>query len=194
MESGDSYPSLVDVGDIMIYEYMGIRPEIDKTAFIADSADIIGKVVIAESASIWFNVTIRGDVGYAKVGKNTSIQDNSCIHMTDEFDAIVGDNVTVGHSATIHGCTIGDNSLIGMGATILDNAKIGKNCIVAGGAVVLEGAEFEDNSLIAGVPAKVRRKVSDEEAAYLVKHAQKYVNYAKGYMENPIKDITAEYK
>ncbi|PID27026.1 MAG: gamma carbonic anhydrase family protein [Candidatus Cloacimonadota bacterium] len=177
----------------MIYEYMGIKPKIEKDVFVADSADVIGKVEIDSGSSIWFNVTIRGDVGYARIGKNTSIQDNSCIHMTNEFDAVVGNNVTVGHSATIHGCTIGDNTLVGMGATILDNAKIGKNSIVAGGAVVLEGAVFEDNSLIAGVPAKVRRKVSNEEAEYLVKHAQKYVDYAKGYIENPIKDITDEY-
>ncbi|MBN1968120.1 MAG: gamma carbonic anhydrase family protein [Candidatus Delongbacteria bacterium] len=177
----------------MIYEFNGIRPEISDNVFVAKSADIIGKVRIDSGASIWYNVTIRGDVGYAVIGKNTSIQDNSVLHMTNEYDVVIGDNVTVGHSATVHGCTIGDNCLIGMGATILDNAKIGKNCIIAAGAVVLENAEFEDNSLIAGVPAKTRRKVTDEEAEYLVKHAMKYVNYAKGYIENPVKDITDEY-
>lgn len=167
----------------MIYDYQGISPEIDKTAYVAPSADIIGKVTIGKDASIWHGVVIRGDVGYAKVGENTSIQDLSMLHMTSEFPVIVGNNVTVGHSVTLHGCEIGDNCLIGMGATILDNAKIGKNCIVAAGSVVKEGAVFEDNCLIAGVPAVIKKKLPEENAKKLYDHAQHYVELKNTYME-----------
>jgi len=167
----------------MIMDFMGISPKIDKDAFVAPSADIIGKVEIGKDSSIWFNVVIRGDVGYARIGESTSIQDLSMLHMTKDYHLKIGNNVTVGHSVTLHGCEIGDNCLIGMGATILDNAKVGKNCIIGAGAVILENAIFPDNSLVAGLPAKVKRKVSEEEADGLVKHALKYVKYSKEYMK-----------
>jgi len=167
----------------MIMDFMGISPKIDKDVFVAPTADIIGKVEIGKDSSIWFNVVIRGDVGYARIGENTSIQDLSMLHMTKEYHLKIGDNVTVGHSVTLHGCEIGDNCLIGMGATVLDNAKVGKNCIIGAGAVLLENSEFPDNSLIAGLPGKVKRKVSDEEAEGLIAHAKKYVRYSKEYMK-----------
>lgn len=172
----------------MIMDFMGISPKIDKDAFVAPSADVIGKVEIGKDSSIWFNVVIRGDVGYAKIGENTSIQDLSMLHMTKDYWLKVGDNVTVGHSVTLHGCEIGDNCLIGMGATILDNAKVGKNCIIGAGAVILENANFPDNSLIAGLPAKVKRKVSKEEAEGLKEHALRYVKYSKEYMKVEIRN------
>ena len=167
----------------MIMDFMGVSPKIDENAFVAPSADIIGKVEIGKDSSIWFGVVIRGDVGYARIGKNTSIQDLSMLHMTNEYHLKIGNNVTVGHSVTLHGCEIGDNCLIGMGATVLDNAKIGKNCIIGAGAVILENSVFPDNSLIAGLPGKVKRQVSVEEAEGLVAHAKKYVNYSKEYMK-----------
>jgi len=167
----------------MIHEYKGIKPQIDESVYTAPSADVIGKVKIGKGSSIWFNVTLRADVDEVNIGKNVSIQDNCCIHQTEGYPVKIGDNVTVGHSATLHGCSIGDNTLIGMGATVLDDAKIGKNSIVAAGSVVLEHKKYPDNSLIAGVPAKVLRKLPEDTGDKLYEHAQHYVHYAKEYKD-----------
>ncbi|MBN2788710.1 MAG: gamma carbonic anhydrase family protein [Candidatus Delongbacteria bacterium] len=168
----------------MIYEFKGVKPDIAEDVFVAPSADIIGRVKIAKGSSIWFNVTIRADVDDVIIGENVSIQDNCCLHQTEGYPLVIGNNVTVGHAVTLHGCKIADNTLIGMGATVLDDAKIGKNSIVAAGAVVLEHKKFPDYSLIAGVPATVIRKLPEDTEDKLYKHALSYVNYAKEYKDS----------
>ncbi len=168
----------------MIHSYKGIKPEIDESVYLAPSADVIGRVKIGKGSSVWFNVTIRADVDDVTIGENVSIQDNSCIHQTEGYPVIIGNNVTVGHSATLHGCTIGDNTLIGMGATVLDDANIGKCSIVAAGSVVLEHKSFPDFSLIAGVPAKVVRQLPPDTEDKLFQHAQHYVQYAEDYKDD----------
>jgi len=165
----------------MIYNYKGIKPQIDDSVFIAPSADVIGRVRIGKNSSVWFNVTVRADVDEVIIGDNVSIQDNSCIHQTEGYPVVIGNNVTVGHSATLHGCTIGENTLIGMGATVLDDAKIGKCSIVAAGSVVLEHKSFPDYSLIAGIPAKVVRELPKDTEEKLYHHALAYVRYADDY-------------
>jgi len=168
----------------MVHSYKGIKPEIDGSVYVAPSADIIGRVKIRKGSSVWFNVTIRADVDDVTIGENVSIQDNCCIHQTEGYPVVIGNNVTVGHSATLHGCTIGDNTLIGMGATILDDAKIGKCSIVAAGSVVLEHKSYPDFSLIGGVPAKVLRQLPPDTEDKLFQHAQHYVQYAEDYKDD----------
>lgn len=167
----------------MILSYKGIKPEFDESVFIAPSADVIGRVKLGKNANIWFNATVRADVDDVIIGDNTNIQDNCCLHQTGGYPLNIGNNVTVGHSATLHGCTIGDNTLIGMGATVLDDAKIGKGSVVAAGSVVLEHKSYPDFSLIGGVPAKVLRQLPEETYEKLYHHALSYVNYAKEYKD-----------
>ena len=167
----------------MILSYKGIKPEYDESVFIAPSADVIGKVKLGRNSNIWFNATVRADVDDVIIGENTNIQDNCCLHQTGGYPLKIGNNVTVGHSATLHGCTIGDNTLIGMGATVLDDAKIGKGSIVAAGSVVLEHKKFPDFSLIGGVPAKVLRQLPEDTLEKLHHHAMSYVEFAKEYKD-----------
>jgi carbonic anhydrase/acetyltransferase-like protein (isoleucine patch superfamily) len=166
----------------MILSYKGIKPQIDESVFIAHSADVIGRVKIGKNSSVWFNATVRADEDDVIIGENTNIQDNCCLHQTKGYPLVLGNNVIVGHSVTLHGCRIGDNTLIGMGATVLDDAKIGKCSVVAAGAVVLEHKSFPDFSLIAGVPAKVIRQLPPETEEKFFHHAESYVKYAKEYM------------
>jgi len=168
----------------MLHSYKGIKPEIDESVYLAPSADVIGRVKIGKGSSVWFNVTIRADVDDVNIGENVSIQDNCCIHQTEGYPVVIGNNVTVGHSATLHGCSIGDNTLIGMGATVLDDAKIGKCSIVAAGSVVLEHKSYPDFSLIGGVPAKVMRQLPPDTEDKLFQHAQHYVQYAEDYKDD----------
>jgi len=165
----------------MLYDYLGHTPQIDKDCYVAPTADVIGRVKAGKGSSIWFHTVIRADIGYVEIGENCSIQDLCVLHVTEASPIIIGNNVTVGHSAVLHGCTIGDNSLIGMGATILDNAKIGRNCIIAAGAVILENSEIPDNSLVAGLPGKVKRTVTDDDAEHLKQHALAYSRLAATY-------------
>jgi carbonic anhydrase/acetyltransferase-like protein (isoleucine patch superfamily) len=166
----------------MILSYRGIKPEFDESVFIAPSADVIGRVKLGKNCSVWFNATIRADVDDVVIGENTNIQDNCCLHQTQGMPLVIGNNVTVGHSATLHSCTIGDNTLIGMGATVLDGAKIGKCSIVGAGSLVLERKSFPDYSLIAGMPAKVIRELPKDTEEKLFHHAQAYAGYAKDYI------------
>ena len=169
----------------MILEFQGIKPQIASSVFVAPSADIIGDVSIGEDSSVWFGVVIRGDVNRIKIGKRTSIQDLSMIHVThfkkedrsDGYETIVGDDVTIAHKVMLHGCTIEDACLIGMGATILDGAVIGKESIVGATALVTKNKVFPPRSLILGNPAKVVRELSDEEVASLYHSAQNYVKF-----------------
>jgi len=160
----------------MILEYKGLKPEIADSAFIAPSADIIGDVQVDEHSGIWFNAVIRADVGKAIIGKHSNIQDLCMLHMDEDCVLEIGDHVTIGHSTTLHGCKIGNNSLIGMGATVLNNVSIGENCIIAAGSVVLENTVIPDNSLVAGIPAKVKKSLGENTREELREHA---INYAK---------------
>jgi len=164
-----------------IYQLGEHAPDIDQSAYIADSATLIGKVKIEANASIWFGVTIRGDNELITVGHASNVQENSVLHTDVGFPLTIGDNVTIGHQAMLHGCTIGDGALIGIQAVILNGAKIGKNSLVGAGALVTEGKDFPDNALIIGSPAKVARILSEEEVAKLAGNAQHYAQRGHEY-------------
>ena len=156
------------------YELDGVAPVVDASAFIADSAQVIGNVHLAAGSSVWFGAVLRGDNEPIIVGENSNIQENSVLHTDAGAPLHIGKNVTIGHSVTLHGCTIGDNSLIGMGAIVLNHAKIGANSIVGAGALVTEGKEFPDGALLVGTPAKVARMLSADEIARLPNNAHHY--------------------
>ena len=158
-----------------IYKFKGEQPKIGKDCFIAPSADVIGRVEIADSANIWFGCVLRGDINKIIVGENTNIQDLSMLHVIEERACIVGSNVTVGHKVTLHACTVEDNCLIGMDALILDGALIRKNSVVAGGSVVPPGKEYPEGSLIMGNPAKVVRPLTPEERDGYGNHYKSYI-------------------
>jgi len=167
-----------------VIPYRGIKPEIHESVFIAEGARIIGDVKIGKESSIWFNSVVRGDVHSITIGERTNIQDNCVLHVTHKkFALLVGSNVTVGHNAVLHGCTIGDYCLIGMGAIVLDNATVHPRSLIAAGALVQQGFEVPEGTLVAGVPAKVKRPLTAEEAAFLEQSAQNYVDYVKTYRE-----------
>jgi carbonic anhydrase/acetyltransferase-like protein (isoleucine patch superfamily) len=158
-----------------IYQLGEHAPDIDPSAYITDSANVIGKARIEANASIWFNVTIRGDNELITVGENSNVQESSVLHTDPGFPLTIGKSVTVGHQAMLHGCTIGDGSLIGIQAVILNGAKIGTNCLVGAGALVTEGKEFPDNTLIIGAPAKAVRTLNNEDIARMQRNAANYV-------------------
>lgn len=160
-----------------IYELDGVAPRLEQGAWVAESAQVIGNVHLGENASVWFGAVLRGDTDHLHVGKNSNIQDGSVLHADEGVPLHLGDNVTVGHQVMLHGCTVGDGSLIGIQSVILNRAKIGKNSIVGAGSVVTEGKEFPDNALILGAPARVV-KILDDAAAERLKHA------AEHYVEN----------
>lgn len=165
-----------------IITYKGITPKIDPSVFLAEGVHIIGDVVIGKDSSVWFNTVIRGDVNFIRIGDRTNIQDNTVVHVTNKrFPTHIGSNVTVGHSAVIHACTIKDYSLIGMGAVILDDATIGSYSLVAAGAVVTMGMNVPEGMLVAGVPAKVIRPLTDDEKTFLAQSAQNYIDYVATY-------------
>ena len=176
----------------MILRYKDTFPQIAKSAWIAPSADIVGDVEIGEESSVWFGCVIRGDVHFIKIGKRTSIQDLSMIHVThfekekklgDGFPTIIGDDVTIAHRVMLHGCKIGNACLIGMSTTILDGAEIGDESIVGAGALVTGGKKFPPRSLILGSPAKVVRSLSDEEVEKIYQNAKNYVKYKNEYID-----------
>ncbi|MDY0128697.1 MAG: gamma carbonic anhydrase family protein [Methanosarcina vacuolata] len=167
----------------MIMNYKDKNPKISKTVFVADSADIIGDVEIGDYSSIWFNATIRGDQNKIKIGNRTSIQDNVVIHVDHVNEVQVGDNVTVGHGAVLHGCRIENNVIIGMNSTVLNRAEIGKNSIVGANALVPEGKKFPERSLIIGVPGKVKRELEEVEIEAISRNAEEYVKLTKEYKE-----------
>lgn len=168
----------------MVYEFLNKKPVFTETNFIAPSADIIGDVTLGEEASIWFNTTIRGDVNWIEIGKRTNIQDNTSIHvMNQSGPTSIGDNVTVGHSAMLHGCTINNNVLIGIHATILDKAVVEEHCIVAAGSLVPPGKVMPSGYLCMGSPAKPVRKLNKKELASIEEHAANYIRYSRAYMQ-----------
>jgi len=165
-----------------ILSYKGIYPKLHQTVFIVESAIIIGDVEIGEYSSVWFNAVIRGDVNYIRIGYRTNIQDLCMLHVTkDTRPLILGNEITVGHSVTLHGCTIKDRCLIGMGATILDGAVVGEDCIIGAGALVTEGSVIPPGTLAIGFPAKPRRDLTDAEKARIKQSAQNYIDYARTY-------------
>lgn len=165
----------------MILKFKNFYPKIDPSAWIAPSADLIGNIKIEENSSVWFGCVIRADVNEVVVGKNTNIQDLSCIHTDTNSKTIIGDNVTIGHRVMLHGCKIENNCLIGMSATILDNAVIGEGSIVGANSLVTYGKVFPPRSLIMGSPAKVVRELSEDEVNNLIEHSMHYVDYKNEY-------------
>lgn len=161
--------------------FNGISPDINENTYISESVDIIGDVVIKENANIWFGTRLRGDMNKIVVGENSNIQENSVIHVDVKSPTLIGDNVTIGHGAIIHGCTISNNVLVGMGSIILNNAKIGKNSIIGAGALVTQGKEFPEGVLILGNPARVIRELSKEEIESIQISADNYVALSKKY-------------
>lgn len=149
--------------------------------FIADSADVIGRVRLENNASVWFNAVLRGDNELITVGENSNVQDGSVLHTDMGFPLTIGKNVTIGHKAMLHGCTIGDNSLIGINAVVLNDARIGKNCLIAANSLVTEGKEIPDGSLVMGSPAKVVKTLSEEQQEELQKSARTYVENFRRY-------------
>ena len=164
-----------------IYELDGIAPRMADSAWVADSAQVMGNVVLAEDSSVWFGATLRGDTETITVGRGSNVQDGSVMHADIGYPLTVGDNVTVGHMVMLHGCTIGDESLIGIGATVLNGATIGKNCLVGAGSLVTEGKTFPDGSMIMGTPAKVVKTLTREQIEGLRRSAQHYVENAQRY-------------
>lgn len=162
----------------MIKSFEGIKSTIDDSAFVAETADIIGNVTIKENASIWYKAVLRGDDSPIIVGENSNVQDGTIVHCGENEPTIIGNNVTIGHAAIIHGCKIGDNSLIGMGSTVLDNAEIGEFTMVGAGSLVT-GKKFPSGVLLLGSPAKVVRELTEEEKLSLKKSALHYVEMGK---------------
>jgi carbonic anhydrase/acetyltransferase-like protein (isoleucine patch superfamily) len=168
----------------MIRPFCGVAPRIAASAYIDPSAQVIGDVVVGERSSVWPNVSIRGDVNFIRIGDETSIQDNSVLHVDhDLYPCIVGTRVTVGHRVVLHGCEVGDGALIGIGAVVLNGAKIGTGAIVAAGALVPEGMEVPPNTVVMGTPAKVRRQVTREERERFEKNCANYVKITAVYKE-----------
>lgn len=164
-----------------IYELDGLTPRVDASAWVADNAQVMGDVTLAADSSIWFGVTVRGDTDAISIGAGSNIQDGSVLHADHGIPVVVGERVTVGHMVMLHGCTIGDESLIGIGAIVLNGAKIGKNCLVGAGSLVTEGKEFPDGSMILGSPAKVVRQLSPEQIAGIRASAQHYIDNARTF-------------
>ena len=164
-----------------VYELDGLVPQIADSAWVADSAEVIGRVTLHEEASVWFGSVLRGDTDHISIGRGTNIQDASVLHADRGMPLTVGDGVTVGHQVMLHGCTIGDGSLIGIGAVVLNGAVIGKNCLVGAGALVTEGKVFPDGSMILGSPAKVVKTLTPEQMAGLRQSAQHYIENAKRF-------------
>jgi len=167
----------------MIRPFKGIWPKMGERVYVDDSAQVIGDVELGDHASVWMNAVIRGDVHSIKIGPYTNIQDNCVVHVFKALHpTVLADHVTVGHSATLHGCRIDSFCLIGIGATILNDARIGEECIVAAGTLIPEGMTVPPRSLVMGMPGKVRRPVTDEEREGLRRYASNYFEYKETYL------------
>jgi len=170
----------------MIRPYQGTTPKIAESAYIDPSAQVIGDVVVGERSSVWPLVTIRGDVNHIRIGDETSVQDNSVLHVDHRlYPCLVGNRVTVGHSVVLHGCVVEDDALIGIGAIVLNGAKIGPGAIVAAGSLVPEGMDVPANTLVMGTPAKVKRAVTAGEQERFKQNCQNYVRVTAIYKEEP---------
>jgi carbonic anhydrase/acetyltransferase-like protein (isoleucine patch superfamily) len=163
------------------YELDGMTPQVAASAWVADNAQVIGNVVLGENSSVWFGATLRGDTETITVGRGSNIQDGSVLHADVGYPMTVGENVTVGHQVMLHGCTIGDGSLIGIGAVVLNGVKIGKHCLVGAGSLVTEGKEFPDGSMILGSPARAVKSLTPEQIEGLRMSAKHYTDNAARY-------------
>ncbi len=163
-----------------IFKYLELNPAIDESVFLAPGVKVIGDVKIGAGSSIWYNTVVRGDVNYITIGKRTNVQDLSMLHVTAKlFPLIIGDEVTIGHSVTLHGCVLQDRTFIGMGATILDGAIVESDSMVAAGAVVRQGFTVPSGKLVAGVPAKIIRDLTKDEIDNIAASAERYKKYSK---------------
>lgn len=167
----------------MTLKYTKDSFNIFKNVFIAKNTNIMGKVTIGANSSVWFQSVIRGDVDEIIIGENTNIQDGCILHCANDFPVIVGDNVSLGHGVILHGCTLGNNILVGMRATILNGALIGNNCIIGAGALIPEGMEIPDNSVVMGLPAKIKGNINEKNLELIKKTAKNYIEYSKIYMD-----------
>ena len=166
----------------MLLSFRGVSPRLGKEVFIADSAQVIGNVEIGDFSSVWFNAVLRGDRERIRIGRYSNVQDGAVVHVSEGFPVEIGDFVSIAHGCVVHGCRIGSNSLVGMGAVLLNGVEVGENCLVGAGAVLTEGKSFPPNSLILGVPAKVARELSSEEVEAIRKNAEVYCALAKDYL------------
>jgi carbonic anhydrase/acetyltransferase-like protein (isoleucine patch superfamily) len=167
----------------MLRPYRGRLPVVDPTAYVDASAQVIGDVEIGVDSSVWMNVVVRGDVNHIRIGRRSNVQDGTIVHVMHEtHPTVIGDDVTIGHAAVVHGCTIEDRVLIGMGAIVLNGARVSSDSIVAAGSLVPEGAVIPPRSLAMGSPAKVRRQLSDAEVASILDYSGNYVRYRLDYM------------
>jgi carbonic anhydrase/acetyltransferase-like protein (isoleucine patch superfamily) len=166
----------------MILEHGGVAPQIDPSVFLAPGACVIGDVQIGEKSSLWFNVIVRGDVNYIRIGKRTNIQDGTVIHVTSKtHPTIIGDDVSVGHSVTLHGCSVEHGCLIGIGAILLDGVEVGESCMVAAGSLLTPGTKIPPRSLVMGSPARVRKELTEAECADFHAIAERYIHYQDDY-------------
>ena len=156
-------------------------PQLGKNVFVAQGAILCGDITIGDNSSIWFNAVVRADMASIQIGKDTNVQDNCVLHVDDGAALCIGNQVTIGHGAIVHGCTVGDNTLIGMGAIILNHAVIGKNCIIGAGALITQNTVIPDNSLVVGSPGKVKRTLTSEEIEDISSNAAHYVKEAAIY-------------
>ncbi|HEU4514277.1 MAG TPA: gamma carbonic anhydrase family protein [Nocardioidaceae bacterium] len=165
----------------LLVPYGGDAPTVHDTAWLAPTVTLVGPVTVQEGASVWYGAVLRADYGRITVGARSNVQDNCVFHTGSDLDVTLGEGVSVGHGAVLHGCTVEDDVLVGMGATILNGARIGRGSLIAAGTVVLEGTEIPPGSLVAGVPGKVRRPLGDAETKRVLENAQEYVELARRY-------------
>ena len=163
----------------MFLSFCGKSPRNEGAAFVAPNATVQGDVILKPGSTVWYGAVLRGDDGVLTIGENTNVQDNAVLHCDPGGQVVLGKNVTVGHSALVHGCTVGDNSLIGMHATILNHAVVGRNCIIGAGALVPEGMVIPDNSVAVGVPARVIKTIRDDQLAHNIENAKAYVEMGR---------------
>ncbi len=174
---------MVDSTGYMIRAYRGVLPRIAVSAYVDPSAQVIGDVEIGERSSIWPGAVLRADVNPIRIGEETSIQDNCVVHVDVDDPTTIGSRVTVGHAVVLHGCTVDDDSVIGIGAIVLNRARVGRGSVVGAGCLIPEGAEVPHDSLVLGVPGKVRRRVSEEERARFQANCASYVGYGQTFKE-----------
>ena len=167
----------------MIRSYKGVLPQIPASCYVDASAQVIGDVALGERASIWMNAVVRGDVNSIRIGAGSNVQDCAVLHgMRDLYPVIVGERVTIGHNATVHGCVLGDEVLVGIGAVILNDARVGEGSIIAAGAVIPEHMVIPPRSLVAGVPGKIRRELGEADRALILQYARNYLDYSAIYL------------
>jgi len=178
----------------MIREFIGVYPTLDETNFVADSAAVIGDVQLGRDSSVWFSATVRGDVNRIRIGERSNIQDNAVVHVTNQTaPTAIGNAVTVGHSAIVHGCTIEDHVLVGMGAIILDHAVVGARSIVGAGALITSGVQIPEESLVLGSPARVVRRLTEKEIESITTYSDNYVRYKNVYLGVDQPDVNPFY-